>query len=124
MVLVTGGFRVDHYKTSYFSTDICNNGTGRGAVPCGGAAVGSLVTTNDLSDKDTLFNWRLGAVFKPAEPVSLYVNYAISQQPPGGENFALSSSASNASNPRTEDRKSVVQGKSGSILVDLGGRRC
>src|SRR3546814_2932453 len=56
MVLVTGGFRVDHYKTSYFSTDICNNGTGRGAVPCGGAAVGSLVTTNDLSDKDTLFN--------------------------------------------------------------------
>src|SRR3546814_197093 len=97
MVLVTGGFRVDHYKTSYFSTDICNNGTGRGAVPCGGAAVGSLVTTNDLSDKDTLFNWKLGAVFKPAEPVSLYVNYAIPQQPPGGENFALKIGRAHAS---------------------------
>src|SRR5690606_24248137 len=84
MLLVTGGVRVDHYETSYFSTAICNNGTGRGAVACGSAPVGSIVTTADLKSEDTLFNWKLGAVFKPAEPVSLYVNYALSQQPPGG----------------------------------------
>src|SRR3546814_1599287 len=89
LLLVTGGVRVDHYKTTYFNTAVCNNGTGRGAVPCGTAPVGSIVTTADLKAKDTLFNWKLGAVFKPSEPVSLYVNYALSQQPPGGENFTL-----------------------------------
>ncbi|PQM29372.1 TonB-dependent siderophore receptor [Sphingopyxis lindanitolerans] len=89
LLLVTGGVRIDHYKTTYVNTAICNNGTGRGAVPCGTAPVGSIVTTADLKAKDTLFNWKLGAVLKPSEPVSLYVNYALSQQPPGGDNFTL-----------------------------------
>ncbi|SNS57457.1 catecholate siderophore receptor Fiu [Sphingopyxis indica] len=104
LFLVTGGVRVDHYKTSFFSSTPCG-GTGRRAVPCDGAPEGTVVTTADLDDKDTLFNWKLGAVFKPAEPVSLYVNYAISQQPPGGENFTLSSSASSASNPKFDPQK-------------------
>ena len=98
LLLVTGGVRVDHYKTTYFNTAVCNNGTGRGAVPCGTAPVGSIVTTADLKAKDTLFNWKLGAVLKPSEPVSLYVNYALSQQPPGGENFTLAAGNS-ANNP-------------------------
>lgn len=98
LLLVTGGVRVDHYKTTYFNTAVCNNGTGRGAVPCGTAPVGSIVTTADLKAKDTLFNWKLGAVLKPVEPLSLYVNYALSQQPPGGENFTLAAGNS-ANNP-------------------------
>ena len=105
MLLITGGVRIDHYKTSYFSNAVCNNGTGRGAVSCGGAAVGSIVTTADLSDKDTLFNWKLGAVYKPVEPLSVYINYALSQQPPGGENFTLSSSSTSASNPNMDPQK-------------------
>ncbi|MCJ2178299.1 catecholate siderophore receptor Fiu [Novosphingobium album (ex Hu et al. 2023)] len=104
-LLVTGGIRVDHYKTTYFSNAVCNDGTGRGAVSCGGAAVGTIVTTNDLNSKDTLFNWKLGAVFKPVDTLSLYVNYALSQQPPGGDNFTLSSSASNANNPVFDPQK-------------------
>lgn len=98
LLLVTGGIRLDHYKTTYVSTAVCNNGTGRGAVPCGTAPVGSIVTTADLTAKDTLFNWKLGAVLKPSEPVSLYVNYALSQQPPGGDNFTLATGNS-ANNP-------------------------
>jgi len=104
MLLVTGGVRVDHYKTTYMSSAVCNNGTGRGAVSCGSSPVGSIVTTADLTAKDTLFNWKLGAVVKPAEPVSLYVNYALSQQPPGGDNFTLSA-ASNANNPSFDPQK-------------------
>jgi catecholate siderophore receptor len=104
-LLVTGGIRFDHYKTTYRSTAICNNGTGRGAVPCGSAPVGAIVTTNDLTTKDTLFNWKLGAVYKPVDTLSLYVNYALSQQPPGGNNFTLSSSATSADNPNLEPQK-------------------
>jgi len=97
LLLVTGGIRLDHYKTTYFANALCG-GTGRGAVPCGTAPVGSVVTTADLTAKDTLFNWKLGAVLKPSEPVSLYVNYALSQQPPGGDNFTLATGNS-ANNP-------------------------
>ncbi|WP_260925314.1 catecholate siderophore receptor Fiu [Novosphingobium sp. 9] len=96
MVLVTGGVRVDHYKTDYFSSAACG-GTGRGAVTCPtGSVAGDIVTTADLSKKGTLFNWKLGVVVKPVEPVSVYVNYAISQQPPGGDAFTLSASSTAA----------------------------
>lgn len=103
--LVTGGVRADRYTTEYRSAAICNNATGRGAVPCNGAAVGSIVTTYDGEAEDTLVNWKLGAVYKPVEAGSVYVNYAISQQPPGGSNFQLSDSASNANNPNLDPQK-------------------
>ncbi|MEJ2458230.1 MAG: catecholate siderophore receptor Fiu [Novosphingobium sp.] len=103
-LLVTGGIRVDHYKTTYFSNAVCG-GTGRRAVDCGSEPKGTIVTTNDLKTKDTLFNWKLGAVYKPVETLSLYVNYAISQQPPGGDNFALSSASNRANNPDFDPQK-------------------
>ncbi len=119
MLLVTGGLRLDHYETNYFSTAICG-GSGRGAVACGTAPTGSIVTTADLKASDTLFNWKLGAVLKPVEPVSLYVNYAVSQQPPGGDNFALSESASSISNPNMEPQKAktIEAGVKWSALED------
>jgi len=104
-LLVTGGLRVDHYKTDYFSSAICNNDTGRRGVDCGAEPVGSIVTTNDLTAKDTLFNWKLGTVYKPMKVLSLYANYAISHQPPGRSNFQLSSAANNASNPNLDPQK-------------------
>jgi catecholate siderophore receptor len=119
-LLLTGGIRLDHYETTYNSTAICNNDTGRGAVPCGSAAVGSIVTTADLKAEDTLFNWKLGAVYKPAESVSLYVNYALSQQPPGGANFTLSSAVNNANNPdlKPQKAKTLEAGIKWSVLDD------
>lgn len=103
-LLVTGGIRVDHYKTSYFANAVCG-GTGRGAVACGTNPTGTIVETANLSDSGTLFNWKLGAVYKPVESLSLYANYALSQQPPGGDNFTLSSSASSAANPNMKPQK-------------------
>ncbi|WEK46577.1 MAG: TonB-dependent siderophore receptor [Candidatus Andeanibacterium colombiense] len=80
-LLITGGVRFDRYKTTY------------------------VTSTLDLEAKDTLFNWKLGAVVKPVEAVSIYANYAISQQPPGGDNFTLSTSATSAANPNMDPQK-------------------
>lgn len=103
--LMTGGLRADRYETDYLSLAVCNNRTGRGAVPCDGATVGSIVTTTDTSAKDTLVNGKLGAVYKPSEVASLYANFAVSKQPPGGANFQLSTAANNANNPNMDPQK-------------------
>ncbi len=82
--LVTGGLRADHYKTTYNSSSVCST-----AAACGTQPTGSIIDAPALRTKDTLLNWKLGAVYKPVEVLSLYANYALSQQPPGGANFTL-----------------------------------
>ena len=98
--LLTAGLRADRYTTEYRATAVCNTaGTGpagRRIVYCGDAAVGSLVSTADLEDSDTLLSWKIGAVYKPVEALSLYANTALSQQPPGGANFQLADNATSA----------------------------
>src|SRR3546814_4597905 len=54
---------------------------------------------------DTLFNWKLGALYKPAENGSIYANYAVAQQPPGGASLELSSRENNANNPIFDPQK-------------------
>ncbi|SEL76961.1 catecholate siderophore receptor [Pseudoxanthomonas sp. GM95] len=119
--LITGGVRFDHYKTEYENTAICNNGTGRGAVPCNGAPVGSAVSTVDTDTSDTLFNWKLGAVYKVGDDVSLYANWALSQQPPGGANFALASAdgAANSINADPQKAKTFEVGTKWNVLENL-----
>jgi catecholate siderophore receptor len=103
--LVTAGLRADHYKTEYSATSVCG-GSGRGAVACPpGVPAGSIVSTADLDDSDTLVNWKLGAVYKVGDTVSLYANYALSQQPPGGSNFQLSSAEGNANGVNADPQK-------------------
>lgn len=106
--LVTGGLRADRYKTTYRNTAVCNDGTGRGAVACNGAPIGTVVETLNDEVKDTLINWKLGAVYKPVETGSVYANYAISQQPPGGSNFQFSTSASSLDNPNMDPQKATT----------------
>lgn len=84
--LLTAGLRVDRYETEYET------------VTAAGVAT-------RLEDSDTLFNWKIGGVYKVGEDVSLYAHYAVSQQPPGGANFALSSAANSAANPNMEPQK-------------------
>jgi len=104
-VLVTGGVRVDHYQTQYKNIVACG-GTGNSATPCPpGADTGTLVPATDLHTSGNLFSWKLGGVFKPTEDSSLYMDYAISQQPPGGANFQLSNSANSAANPNFDPQK-------------------
>lgn len=122
-LLLSAGLRVDRYKTSYESNAICNNDSGRRGVACNGSAVGSLVRNTDLESKDTLLNWKLGAVYKANDSVSLYANYALSQQPPGGNNFQLSSganNANNANNPNMDPQlaRTIEIGSKWSLLED------
>ena len=69
-VQLNGGLRLDRYRTRY--TAHADDGT-----------------SNHLSKSGTLTNWKLGALYKFVPSASVYANYAISQQPPGGANFTL-----------------------------------
>ena len=90
--MLTAGVRADHYKTEYSSSVLCT------AANCAGKPIGALIGLPSLEDSDTLINWKVGAVYKPSEAVSLYANYALSQQPPGGSNFQLNETAGNVNN--------------------------
>ncbi|KAG1179054.1 hypothetical protein G6F35_016259 [Rhizopus arrhizus] len=94
--------RADHYKTEYASASVCG---GRGGPVCGSNPTGTVLRNPTLDASDTLLNWKLGALYKVGETVSVYANYALSQQPPGGANFQLSSSASSADNPKLDPQK-------------------
>lgn len=85
---VNGGIRLDHYRTKYDSATACG-GTGRNPVACNGAPVGTPINTVDERISGNLVNWKLGALYRVASNGNIYVNYGVSQQPPGGSNFQL-----------------------------------
>ena len=99
---LNGGIRVDDYTTRYSSLVPCG---GRRGPDCGAAAEGSIVPGVDAEVSDTLFNWKLGALYKPTGNGSVYANYAISQQPPGGASLELSDRDNNADNPAFDPQK-------------------
>lgn len=99
---VNGGVRLDRYKIDYHSLVACG---ARGAPVCGSLPSGSIVHGVDASASDTLLSWKLGVLYKPTEHGSLYANYAISQQPPGGGSLELSSAPNNANNPVFDPQK-------------------
>lgn len=99
------GLRLDRYKTSYNAMAVC--AATSTTQPCGSNPVGTVVpTTSDgLSKSGTLLSWKAGMLYKPAPNGSVYLNYALSQQPPGGSNFALSAALNNAANPNMDPQK-------------------
>ena len=100
--LLTAGLRADHYSTDFDSTVPCG---GRNAPACGSLPAGTVVPGVDANTADTLLNWKFGAVYKFGETVSVYANSALSQQPPGGANFALSAAANSLDNPNLDPQK-------------------
>lgn len=116
-LLLTAGVRADHYRTEYTSASVCG---GRGGPACGGNPPGTVLRNPRLEASDTVLNWKLGALYKVGDTVSLYANYALSQQPPGGSNFALSSSASSLDNPRLDPQKArtIEAGSKWAFLED------
>ncbi|MGB3392323.1 MAG: catecholate siderophore receptor Fiu [Stenotrophomonas sp.] len=115
--MLTAGLRADHYKTEYANAAVCG---GRGGPECGGNPAGTVIASPTLEDSDTLINWKLGAVYKPGEAVSLYANYALSQQPPGGNNFQLSEAANSANgvNMDPQEARTAEVGSKWSFLDD------
>lgn len=95
---VNAGVRVDRYDAEYASTAPCVASGTRGPL-CGSAATGTVLPFVDAGASDTLLNWKLGVLYKPTPFSSLYANYAVSQQPPGGATLELSNSPNSANNP-------------------------
>lgn len=91
----TAGFRVDSYETD-FDSAVLSTVITHPTLP-----VGTLVPVSLTSD-DTLFSYKTGVVFKPVANGSIYLSHAISQQPPGGSNFTLSTAANNINNPNLD----------------------
>ncbi|EAY4772445.1 catecholate siderophore receptor Fiu [Salmonella enterica] len=99
---VNGGIRLDNYHTQYNSATACG-GSGRRAVNCPkGTISGTPVTTTDTAKSGNLINWKAGALYRLTDEGNIYINYAISQQPPGGSNFALAAGGSGNSPNRTD----------------------
>lgn len=95
--LATAGARVDHYGTKFRSVLPC--GTSRRAPDCGSHSVGTPVQAVDADKHGNLHGYKFGVVYKPVERGSVYANFAVSAEPPGGNNLALSASADSADNP-------------------------
>jgi catecholate siderophore receptor len=94
----TAGFRVDSFETD-FDSAVLSTAASHPSLP-----VGTLVPV-PLQVEDTLFSYKVGLVFKPAENGSIYLSHAISEQPPGGANFTLSTAANNVNNPNLDPQK-------------------
>ena len=88
---LSAGLRVERYDTDFLSV----------AIPGSGTADIKL----DVSD--TLSSYNGGVVFKPVDNGSIYLSAATTQTPPGGLNFTLSPTATNANNPALEPQKST-----------------
>ncbi|MCH2221704.1 MAG: TonB-dependent receptor, partial [Dechloromonas sp.] len=87
---VNAGARVERYRTETNSASFTAQTS---------TAAESLTQNPQLATSDTLVSWKLAAVYKPAANGSVYAAVSTSYQPPGGNNFALSSSASSAAQP-------------------------
>lgn len=99
---LNAGMRFDRFDTEFSSLVACG---ARGAPVCGELPAGTIVPGVDASTSDTLFNWKVGALYKPAENGSLYVDYALSQQPPGGSSLSLSAAENSLDNPIFDPEK-------------------
>lgn len=88
---LTAGLRVERYETDFVS------------VPAPDAGLETI----KLNVSDTLTSWNTGLVFKPRDNGSVYVSAATTMTPPGGLNFTLSPTQTNANNPTLEPQKSV-----------------
>lgn len=98
---LTAGLRYEHFKTTTTGKTVV---TATNAAQYPGYSVGQLAP-DALNNSDNLLSWKLGALYKPARNGSIYVAYATSQTPPGGANFTLNSSTTNASNPNLDPQE-------------------
>lgn len=88
---LSGGLRFEHYNTETNNVAL-STATSHPTLP-----VGTKVPT-DLQKSGNLLGGKVGVLFKPATNGSIYLSYATSQKPAGGDNFQLSSSTTSSSN--------------------------
>lgn len=102
---ISAGVRAENYHTRYdtLTRQAAVTPPAQQTIP-----VGTMVGASQKAD-DQLVSWKLGGVFKPSENGSIYVSYATSDLPPGGANFSLSTSATNANNPNVDPQRGTNQ---------------
>jgi catecholate siderophore receptor len=81
--LLSAGVRYEKYETTTEGASVVSN---------------ALTPNETLEDDDSLFSFKVGAVYKPVSNGSVYVSFATSQTPPGSANFALSATDNNQNN--------------------------
>ncbi|HEY8585393.1 MAG TPA: catecholate siderophore receptor Fiu [Rhodanobacter sp.] len=99
---VNAGLRLDHYRTDFASAVVCGSRRGPG---CGTLPAGSVVPDVDDSKSGNLLSYKLGVLYKPADNGSLYANFAVSQEPPGGNTLTLSAQDRSADNPNFDPQR-------------------
>jgi catecholate siderophore receptor len=86
---VSGGFRLERYRTDYRAVD----------------AAGA--TTTDLGAEGNLFSGRGSMLFRVNSESNVYVSYGTTVTPPGEGNFQLSAAANNVNNPNLDPQRSA-----------------
>ncbi len=114
---LNAGARLDHYRTRFVSTDVCG---GRRGPACGNQPVGTVLPSVDARLSGNLPNYKLGVLFKPVAAGSIYANFAMSQEPPGGNTLTLSNASNSADNPDLDPQRArtVELGSKWSVLGD------
>ncbi|MGE3178244.1 MAG: TonB-dependent receptor [Vicinamibacterales bacterium] len=87
--LISGGFRLERYRTDYRAVDT----TG--------------ATTTDLRAQGTLFSGRGSALYRLSSTSNVYLSYGTTVTPPGEGNFQLSANANNVNNPNLDPQRSA-----------------
>ncbi|HEY0648670.1 TonB-dependent siderophore receptor [Phenylobacterium sp.] len=77
----------------------------------------SVTGRRDFSRRDDLWSPRLGLVFKPIEPVSLYASYSVSYLPSSGDQFSSLNATSETLEP--EEFENLELGLKWEITPDL-----
>lgn len=114
---LNAGARLDHYRTRFDSTEACG---GRRGPVCGSDPIGTVLPSVDARISGNLPNYKLGVLFKPTAQGSIYANFAMSQEPPGGNTLALSNAENSADQPNLDPQKArtVELGTKWSVLGD------
>lgn len=110
---LNGGLRVERYKTETNSASL-STATSHPSLP-----VGTLIPAH-VEAADNLVSWKLGALFKPLPNGSVYVAYANSLRPPGGDNFSLAAATTGAANTPTASINSSALDPQDATNVELG----
>ncbi|AXK71423.1 catecholate siderophore receptor Fiu [Lysobacter sp. TY2-98] len=113
---VNGGLRFDRYDSHYRNARACiaTVSATSNSPACNGAPVGTVLPYLNSGDSDTLVNWKVGALYKPTPASSLYANYAVSYQPPGGSTLELSGAANSPNKPGYAPQKTST--------AEIGGK--
>ena len=98
---LNAGLRFERYHTE---TSVGTIVTSSNSSSYPGYAVGSIANTN-LRLADNLSSWNLGLTYKPAAHGSIYLAAANAYTPPGGANFALSATSTNANSPSMDPQQ-------------------